>query len=186
MSEKIRAEELRIEKLDKSHGLLVRNFHAKNKVLKDFLIEDAIKNQDLLISTTYLWFYTKTNELVAYTTLLSDSLRIRETDLERVFVDKGILYKSLPALKIGRLCVDERFANRGIGTIITKFSISLGFDMSKTIGCRFIVLDSKREAMNFYKKLDFRILKEEEKETVPMYFDLMDMINLRKEPHGRE
>ena len=179
MPEKIKAEELRIEKLETKHKSLIEGFQTQNKELKGFLVEDAIKNQELLISTTYLWFYTITNELVAYTTLLSDSLRIKETDLEKMFVDKGILYKSLPALKIGRLCVDERFSGRGIGTIITEFSISLGAKLSKTIGCRFIVLDAKQEALNFYKKLGFNILKDD-KETVPMYFDLVDLIDFRK------
>ena len=170
--EKITAGELRIERLESSHIQLLLSFKNQNEELRSFLIEDAMKNQELLISTTYLWFYTKTDQLVAYTTLLSDSLRVKETELEKAFIDKGILYKSLPALKIGRLCVDERFINRGIGTIIIEFSMSIGIEIGKKVGCRFVVLDSKKEALEFYERLGFQELRDDKKETVPMYFDL--------------
>ncbi len=86
--EKINADELRIEKLEPGHKELLISFQTSNKELKDFLVEGAMKNQELLISTTYIWFYTKTEDIVAYTTLLSDSLRIRETDLEKFLLTK--------------------------------------------------------------------------------------------------
>ena len=123
MDGKIKPEDIRPEKLDEKHESLLTTFSTDNKELKAFLVEDAIKNQHLFISTTYLWFYSPTDELVAYISLLNDSLRIKETELESIFVEKGILYKSLPALKIGGLCVDNRFAGRGIGTFLTKFAM---------------------------------------------------------------
>ncbi len=178
MPEKIKAEGLRIEKLEPRHKELLNSFQTSNKELKDFLVEDAFKNQELAISTTYVWFYAKTNELVAYITLLTDSLRIRETELEKAFVDKGILYKSLPALKIGRLCVDNLFIGRGIGTQTTYFVMDVLLTITDYAGCRFVVLDAKPEAVEFYKKLGFQILKQADKETVPMYYDMRAGIDL--------
>src|SRR3989338_181099 len=178
MDGKIKPEDLKIEKLEAKHKELLNFFQTQNKELKAFLVEGAIKNQELSISTTYLWFYRKTNELAAYISLLNDSLRIRETELEKMFVDKGILYKSLPAIKIGRLCVDDRFAKKGIGTIITNASMAIAVLLSEVVGCRFLVLDSKKEAVNFYKKLGFDILRKEDKEITTMYFDLMSMMHL--------
>ena len=180
MGEKVKSEDLKIEKLEAKHKELLNFFQTQNKDLKAFLVEDALKNQELSISITYLWFYRKTNELIAYISLLNDSLRIRETELEKMFVDKGILYKSLPAIKIGRLCVDDRFTKKGIGTIITNASMAISVLVSEVVGCRFLVLDSKKEALDFYKKLGFSILKDEEKETTPMYFDLMNVMHLYK------
>ncbi len=79
----------------------------------------------------------------------------------------------MSALKIGRLCVDGRFVNRGIGTIITEFCMALGTEIGKDVGCRFIVLDSKKTAADFYKKLGFNILRDD-KENLPIYFDLIE------------
>ncbi len=178
MTEKIKAEELRIEKLEPKHKELLISFQTSNKELKDFLVEDALKNHDIAVSTTYLWFYTPTNQLAAYTTLLTDSLRIGKTELEKAFVDKGVLYKSLPALKIGRLCVDDKFKGKGIGTQTTYFVMSVLLSVTDYAGCRFIVLDAKPEAVEFYKKLGFQILKHGEIESTPMYYDMKEEIEL--------
>ncbi len=35
--------------------------------------------------------------------------------------------------------------------------------------------------MHFYGKLNFNVLKEREKGTIPMYFDLVDLIRLYRE-----
>ncbi|HLD57034.1 MAG TPA: GNAT family N-acetyltransferase [archaeon] len=182
MLEKITPEYLKAEKMGAIHTNILTNFSTDNKELKAFLVEDSMKNQQLSISTTYLWFHKKTGELVAYVSLLNDSLRIRETELENIFVEKGILYKSLPALKIGRLCVDKRFAGRGIGTFLTKFAMIKASKIGEEVGCRFLVLDSKKEAVEFYKKIGFWVLREEEKETVTMYYDLLNIVPLYKEP----
>ncbi len=45
------------------------------------------------------------------------------------------------------------------------------------IGIRFLVLDAKPEAINFYLKIGFRELKRGEKGTTPMYYDMKGMIN---------
>ena len=175
MGEKVKSEDIRTEKLEEKHAKLLDEFSTENKELKAFLVEDALKNQQLSISTTYLWFYKPTGELVAYISLLNDSLRIRETELEKLFVEKGILYKSLPALKIGRLCVDNRFTGRGIGTFLTKFAMIKASKIGEEVGCRFLVLDSKKESIDFYRKMGFNVLKETGETTVPMYYDLMKL-----------
>lgn len=47
-------------------------------------------------------------------------------------------------------------------------------------GCRFIVLDAKRnklkDPIHFYKKQGFKCLKERKKGTTPMYLDLVNNI----------
>src|SRR3989338_6053216 len=181
MLEKITPEYLKAEKMGAIHTNILTNFSTDNKELKAFLVEDSMKNQQLSISTTYLWFYKPTGELVAYISLLNDSLRIRETELEKLFVEKGILYKSLPALKIGRLCVDNRFTGRGIGTFLTKFAMIKASKIGEDVGCRFLVLDSKKESVEFYKKMGFWILRGDEKEAIPMYYDLLNVAPLYKE-----
>ena len=171
-----------------SHDITITRISEKNNIkdfvsyeqeLVNFLVEDALINQNHQISVTYLWFLN-TGELVGYVTLLNDRINL-EGDLKDFFRIKGIQYHSLPALKIGRLCVDDRFLRRGLGTLMIDFSIKVAFHIfEKYSGCRFVVLDAKRNPANdpihFYKKLGFKELKERKKGTTPMYFDLVNNI----------
>lgn len=171
--EKITASDVKIVRINTSHHL--KDFKSYEQELVNFLIEDALNNQDHQISVTYLWFLNS-GELVGYVTLLNDRINL-EGDLKDFFRMKGIQYHSLPALKIGRLCVDDRFLRKGLGTLMVDFSIKIAFNIfEKYSGCRFVVLDAKRNTANdpihFYKKIGFKELKERKKGATPMYFDL--------------
>lgn len=181
MEDKIDKKDIRIETINKSHGEIIKNFKTENKELKDFLVEDALRNQELAISTTYLWFYRPTNEVLAYVTLLADAIRIHGTHLQFPFTDKGVPYKTLPAVKIGRLCVNDRFRRRGIGTLTTMFTMEMVLKTSDHVGCRFIVVDAKRDSIHFYKKMGFFILKQREKGTIPIYYDMIKLIEMHRE-----
>ena len=177
--EKINIRDIRIERMSEVHDLV--SFKSYEKELVSFLVEDALDNQKRQISVTYLWFL-KPDKLIGYITLLNDRINL-EGNLKQAFRDKGILYKSLPALKIGRLCVDDKYLRRGLGTHFIDFSIKVAYDIYKNYsGCRFIVLDAKRnnenDPIHFYKKQGFKILKERKKGTTPMYLDLVDNIKL--------
>ena len=67
----------------------------------------------------------------------------------------------------------------GIGPIMIRFSIAVALNIyEKYAGCRFLVLDAKRntdpkfDPIHFYKRLGFNVLMEREKGTVPMYLDI--------------
>ena len=172
---KIESDEIIIEKIEDKHDL--SNFKSYEKELVDFLIEDALNNQKQKLSVTFLWFY-KSN-LVGYVTLLNDKINL-EGNLKEFFREKDIHYKSLPALKIGRLCVHDDFLRRGLGKLMVQFSIQQANEISKNkAGCRFITLDAKRnekrelDSIHFYRKIGFEMLKERNKGTMPMYLDLV-------------
>ncbi len=175
--DKFFADDIKIERLNEKH--MINNFQSYEKELKDFLIEDALNNQKNKISVTYLWFL-KTGNLVGYITLLNDRINL-EGDLKDLFHQKSIEYHSLPALKIGRLCIDDKYLRKGLGMLMIEFSIKVAFHIfNEYSGCRFIVLDAKRNVNNdpihFYKKQGFKILKERKKGTTPMYLDLVSNI----------
>jgi|SRR3989344_2089875 len=174
---KISWRDVRIEKLHQDHD--ISNFQCFEKELVKFLQEDALGNQNKKISVTYLLFLEESNHLVGYITLLNDRIDLTG-NLKYYFNQKGILYTSLPALKIGRLAVDDNFLRRGIGTIMAYFAFEKAETISlKTAGCRFVTLEAKRnkdntkDSINFYNKLNFKILKETKKATA-MYLDLLD------------
>lgn len=173
---KIRLEELHIEIINANH--IVDNFNSYERELVDFLIEDALDNQQKKISTTYLWFYKPRNELAGYITVLADAINL-QGELKEYFRQVGIFYRSLPALKIGRLCVSDNYVGRGIGTWMIEFTIILAEKIGKDIGLRFITTDAKRNldprknSIHFYKKFGFDVLKQREKGTIPLYKDLI-------------
>lgn len=176
--EKITGDHIKIERLSEKH--IVANFHSYEPELVDFLMDDALENQENKISVTYLWFLKTDGQLVGYLTLLNDRINL-EGDLKETFRGKGIGYHSLPALKVGRLCVDDRFLRKGLGTLMLAFAVKVANHIfNEYAGCRFIVLDAKRNLQNdpihFYKKVGFVPLKERKKGTTPMYLDLINNI----------
>ena len=158
---------LTIKRLDKGHD--ISEFCSFEKDLENFLKEDAFDNQAKNISVTYLLF--SDNVLIGYVSLLNDRLDLNPT-LKKYFRDKGVLYSSLPALKIGRLCIDDRYLRKGYGTLLLKFCVLVSKKkINKFSGCRFITLDSKSKAVGFYRKHEFNILKEK-KNSVYLYLDV--------------
>ena len=171
---KINPEEVRIEIINQHHT--VHSFRSYENELVEFLIEDALENQKQKLSVTFLWFYG--GKLVSYITLLNDKINL-ESDLKEFFREKGVHYKSLPALKVGRLCVDNMFLRRGLGRLMILSAIRIANELNRNkTGCRFITLDAKRnqdkglDSIHFYKKIGFKTLKERQKGTTPMYLDL--------------
>ncbi len=173
-SRKIRSDEIKIEKLNEKHNL--NEFKSYEPELVNFLLEDALDNQKQNLSVTFLWFYK--NQLVGYVSLLTDKINL-EGNLKEFFRDKDILYKSLPSLKIGRLCVHDDYQRKGLGKLMVLFSIKQANEINEyKAGCRFITLDAKRnenkslDSIHFYKKLGFKILKSRKKGTTSLYLDL--------------
>jgi GNAT superfamily N-acetyltransferase len=171
---KIKPEQVNIQIVSEDYN--IQGFTSYEKELVDFLSEDALENQKQRLSVTFLWFYE--GKLVSYITLLNDKINL-EGDLKEFFKERGIHYKSLPALKIGRLCVDDKFLRRGLGRsmILSAIQVANGINRNRA-GCRFITLDAKRnpnpklDSIHFYKKMGFKSLKERRKGTTPMYLDL--------------
>ena len=168
--------EITVDLLTEKHKNIISNFSCYEKDLVSFLVDDALLTQDRGISVTYLFLYE--SNLVGYISVLMDTLNLN-TDLKDFFRSKGVTYKSIPAMKIGRLAVDDKYQRQGLGTQMISFSQHFAKKLStETIGCRFLILDTKRnsdpkkDTIHFYKKLGFKVLKEREKGTIPLYLDL--------------
>ena len=182
---KIKPEEIRIEKLGEVHLEKIKPFNSYEPELVDFLMEDALNQQKRKISVTYLWFKRDTDEFIGYITLSPDCVKLKRIDerLAQRFRDKGINYKSLPALKIGRLCVDDTFLRKGVGTLMIQFAIGIAKEICGHAGCRFLYLDAKRnpdkskDVIHFYKNVGFELYKERDSKETPMYMDLWSILS---------
>ncbi|MEK6809916.1 MAG: GNAT family N-acetyltransferase [Nanoarchaeota archaeon] len=165
---KILPNEIKIEIINQKHDLT--RFTSYEQDLVDFLRDDALRNQEQNLSVTFVWFYR--NRLVSYITLLTDRISL-SGKLQDYFMDKGVTYKTLPALKIGRLCVDDEFRGKGLGTLMLRFAVQIAKEINQSkAGCRFITVDAKRnpnpplDSVKFYQKLPFKIFGENTKEKI--------------------
>ncbi len=165
--EKITLEDVEIEIVKEHH--LLSDFISSEQELVDFLKEDALINQQQRLSVTFLWFYR--GKMVSYITLLADRITL-EGDLRSYFQEKGVHYRTLPALKIGRMCVDDHFQQRGLGRLMVSFAAEIAKEVSQQkMGCRFLTVDAKQNSVGFYLRMGFKPL-EGRKITVPFYLDL--------------
>ncbi len=189
----IKPQEIRIEKMGEAHIDALEGFCSYEGELEDFLKEDALAQQKQHISVTYLWFKRKTHELIGYITLCPDCVKTKnlKEGLAKKIRDKGISYKSLPTLKIGRLCVSDTFLRKGVGTLMIQFAVHKAIDMNFNVGCRFLYLDAKRnkdnsrDVIHFYKKIGFELYKNRNGRETPMYLDLVPFIKMRESTNNQ-
>lgn len=169
--EQIPYEELIISVLDKRHKLA--SFESNSDDLNDFFKNDSLKDQETLISRTYLCFLK--NGIVGYFSIVSDTIEVQAIDEDDGIV--GYPYRKYPSIKIARLAVDRKYERKGIGRFLVLASIGLAMSVSEKIGCRYLTVDSKRESISFYKKHGFKIVERHQGSEFPkMYLDMYPIV----------
>jgi GNAT superfamily N-acetyltransferase len=164
----------------------IKSFNCGNTDLNDFLFHDAKTHQRELIATTYLLM--NNNETIAYWCYLNDKISSGDMNGNRIrFMEKIASklgreikekeYESFPAVKIGRLGVNEKHKNKGFGTSILDYTKKLFIHNNRT-GCRFITVDAFRDAIPFYEKNGFEFIsgRDRKSETRQMYYNLKEFI----------
>lgn len=144
-----------LEPGDRVTGLSLGN--AEFAPLKAFIQRHAKSYQAQSFARTY-GFYADADKLVAYITLICGEV-ITESPHDVLPPEVVFSYKSFPAVKIARLAVDQRHRGLGLGQKLVEFSVGVVREaISPMIGCRFIVVDSKKSAVDFYSKLGFTFI----------------------------
>ncbi len=163
--------ELCIIPLEESHILSL--FSSSNEDLNDFLCNDARKSQEDLISRTYLCLWH--SRLAGFFTLVTDTIEVKLVEQEDGIDDYS--YQKYPAIKIARMAVDEKLSGVGIGRYLLLAAVGKVHHLSQEVGCRYITVDSKRDAVGFYEKNGFKILKKyENRNFPPMYLNMYPII----------
>ncbi len=155
-------------------------FDCGDTDLNGFLFDDAKKYLNELLATTFI--LQDNNKTVAYFNYLND--KISHTDLDNnkeKFIERisSLLpvgknkFTSYPAVKIGRLAVDNEYKGQNIGKEILNFTKGLFVNNNRT-GCKFITVDAYKASLKFYEKNDFIYLSSRDKksDTRLMYFNL--------------
>lgn len=145
------AEDIHIRQIqpgDKFSGLSLG--HPDFVPLKTFLSKHAQSYQKQNLAKTYGAFQTDTKKLVAYITLVCGQIEAESSEELGV---TDFTHSHCPAIKIARLAVDKRFQRIGLGRHLVDFSLGVARTyVSKWVGCRFVVVDSKQQAVKFYKE----------------------------------
>lgn len=156
----------------------IKSFKCAEDDLNDFLFEDAKHFQKELMAVTYLLEDAQEDVTVAYFSLLADRISFNPEE-KSVWnnINRNIpnpkRRRNYPAVKIGRLAVNERYAHAGVGTFVLD-SIKYAFTTVKRLGCRFLTVDALSSATPFYIRNGFRFFTEQDKmdKTRLMFYDL--------------
>ncbi len=149
---------------------LKKNFSCKNAELEKHIKQYAFNHQKEGLFQTY--FYVDDNDnFLGYISV--SVATIERTKIEdELDISSSIKY-SIPAIKITRLCVFDNFCNSGVGSILMTFANILAVVQQRKIACRALIVDSKFEAIEFYKRFGFiEIDKEANSDTMFMIFDI--------------
>jgi len=149
---------------------LKKSFSCKNDELEKHIKQYAFNHQKEGLFQTY--FYVDDNDnFLGYISV--SVATIERTKIEdELDISSSIKY-SIPAIKITRLCVFDDFCSKGIGTLLMTFANILAIVQQKKVGCRALIVDSKPEAIEFYKRFNFvEINKEEDSKTMFMVCDI--------------
>lgn len=166
----------------------VNNFKTGHKAflpLKTFLKKQAKGFQRSMLAQTYVCVEIDSqgeehNKIIAYISLTCSEIDLRNS-YEFEDCTYANQYDSLPAIKIARLAVDNRYHGQGVGSILVNITTAIALDeIAPVAGCRFVMTDAKQGAVDFYKKQDFTLLGTSENLEVAEPVMFMDL--LRNKP----
>ncbi|MEQ5176764.1 hypothetical protein ACNARK_04120 [Proteus sp. DFP240708] len=117
-------------------------------------------------------------KILGYITLTCSQVNLKEYDLGDCV--RASSYEFLPAVKIARLAVDSNNRTSGIGSMLFEYALLMSLDdIRPMVGCRFLITDAKKSAMEFYSKKGMELLDTEENKSADhpiMFIDLFTLI----------
>lgn len=158
------------------------NFDCGDDDLNEFFQKDALPHKEELLAE----IYTLSLELnkatygieslpVAFISFHNDAIQLSFRKRKKILPEPKSRYKTLPAVKIGRLGVNKDIQGMNVGTHLVNM-VKKFFLKNNRTGCRFITVDAYRHlrVTGFYKKNGFEFLYDQDKkqDTRLMYFDL--------------
>jgi predicted GNAT family N-acyltransferase len=148
------------------------NFDCGKVNLNTFFTVEALQRYQELLGVTYYYVHKKNKDIVCYFTVLNDVINVEELPSGRKKSIKGKVASSFhsssfPAVKIGRLAVDQKYIGTGVGNQVLDF-IKAFFVFKNKTGCRFITVDSVNtpKVIDFYTRNGFIEVMSEEQEKI--------------------
>lgn len=145
-----------IEKLSKDRHDREK-FNCGIDVLNTYLKTRANQEQKKRLNITYVMAAdakTDQNPIIGYYTLSNSAIKPSAMDPE-LTQDIPPTY-DIPSIKIGRLAIDMKFQNKGMGSLLLKDAFIRILEIATLSGIRGIEVIAKNEnAASFYKKFGF-------------------------------
>jgi len=143
--------------------------------LQNFLIQHALDNQKKKLSTT--WVIVKKGDPrvpIGYFSLACASIDVN--DLDDVDLKGCPKFERFPALLIGKLAVDDRNQQVGLGTLLMDYVYAITIRLSGIAGCRYLIVESKPTSTWFYEeKCNFIRVRELEGGNVLFYKNVLTL-----------
>ncbi len=162
----------------------IKPFDCGDADLNGFLFDDAKNYGSSLLAVTYLIqddentiaYFAYQNDKISHTDIGGGNLKKFIKRVGSLLPKEKGEFKSYPAVKIGRLGVNNDFKGKGIGKQIIQFTIQYFTENNKT-GCKFITVDAYKASLKFYEKMGFKYLSsaDEKSDTRLMYFNLVSV-----------
>ena len=129
--------------------------------LKTFARAKAQRYEQANLARTYVIRDETNARTAAFITLVCSEVASK-TPLLDPANEPPFPYEHYPAVKIARLMVDERYrgeSRRGFGRTLVDFTLGIArTEICPAVGCRFVVVDSKRESVKFYERCGFTVV----------------------------
>ena len=172
----------KLRKLKEEEYTMLGWFNCGDEEINDFFHNDALPHKQELMAESYCFEFE--GRPLALVSIQNDSIHFDDDEnKERIKFGSNIelpitkRYRSIPAVKLGRLGVHVTLKGMGIGSNLLEFC-KLMFVTDNRTGCRLITVDSYIKQIGFYKKNGFslfpnQIIEErDDNDTVIMYCDL--------------
>lgn len=143
-------------------------FDSGDAELNDFLKNDALEEQNEFLSKTHLCFYR--DRVAGFISMAADSVQVKRDKLDPSQIIDECEYPAYPCILIARLAVDKNLHGYGIGSYL--LSLAIGYAMESPLGCRYLAVDPKNGALEFYGKFGFRFWTKSQRR---MFLNLRDM-----------
>ena len=72
-------------------------------------------------------------------------------------------YRSVPAIKIARLAVDNTFKGKGCGRVLVEYAFYIAKKVRQMVGCRLVVTDALPERIGWYEGFGFKLSSQQVK-----------------------
>lgn len=143
-----------------TEGYRLEDFRSTKKEYEIFLSQMALSHQDLNISRTYLLINKTNADVVAYMSLISDCIKLKQDERD-IYFQEDSSFPSYPSMKIAKLAVDSNYSAqyKNIGSLMIELARGIAEDINESVACRFITVDADVEndesLTEFYEKNDF-------------------------------
>lgn len=162
---------MRLEKFDVSKNYIgLKAFDCNNEMINKFVQKSLKKRVKKHLSQAYVLLDNE--NFIGFYTL--DTFSITQDDFE---IDRPLgLPPAVPVIKLGMLGIDKAYQGQGLGKRLLQDALLKVCQVSKLAGCAGVYLLAEKEAIEFYTKLGFVKIKDDE--PLPMFLKIELILEL--------